>query len=239
MSLGQARRTKAKPLLICFVGVDGSGKTTQAQRLVSWLEGQGMRSHYVWNIFQPRLLGPLMKAGRGLFLKGKDRFKNYPEYYHARRTVFRFPGLVPFFHYCFFAEYLLYFLPRVRLPLLGARHVVCDRYVYDAVVGLAADLGYSERKIKATIGGLLRWLPLPDMIFLLDLPEEVAIKRKDDVPSVDFLEHRRRVYLSLAREHGMLVLDGTRDPGELEALIQDEVRRRLLARGWALAPVEN
>ncbi len=222
-----SRRDEGKPLLICFAGIDGSGKTTQAQRLVDWMKRQGVQSEYVWSIFEPWLLKPFMKTGRALFLREKDMFKDYTEYFDARRGLFRYPLASAFFHYCFFGEYLLRFLPQIRLLLMRGRSVICDRYVYDAVAGLAADLEYPDGKIRATVNHLLYLMPEPDLTFLIDLPEETAYQRKDDVPSVGYLEKRRQIYLDLAKEYGMTILDGSRDLTELENLIQDKVRGKL------------
>ena len=38
-----------RALLICFTGIDGSGKTTQAKLLVDWLASRGIKSMYVWS----------------------------------------------------------------------------------------------------------------------------------------------------------------------------------------------
>ena len=56
---------------------------------------------------------------------------------------------------------------------------------------------------------------MPDKAFLIDLPEATAYRRKDDVVSLDFLAVRRKIYLQMARQHGMTILDGSGDPEEL------------------------
>ncbi len=221
------KQDKGKPLLICFAGIDGSGKTTHAQKLVDWMEGQGIQSQYAWNIFEPWLLKPFMKVGKALYLRKKDMFQDYTEYFQARSSLFRYPLAAAFFHYCFFSEYLLRALLKVRLPLMRGKNLICDRYVYDAIVGLAADLDYSDKKIRATVKNLFYLLPRPDLTFLLDLPEETAYQRKDDIPCVDYLRKRRLIYSELAEEYPMTILDGSGDLAELENLIQDKVRGKL------------
>ena len=75
----------------------------------------------------------------------------------------------------------------------------------------------------------------PDLTFLLDLDAEVGLARKDrrgDRLEREDLEFHRRVragYLDLARQHPsrVIVLDATREPGELAALIHREVASRI------------
>ena len=64
--------------------------------------------------------------------------------------------------------------------------------------------------------GLYGWLlPRPDVIFMSDVPAEVALDRKDDIPSLEYAQELRRMYLFAARQEGAIVLDGTRPPKEL------------------------
>ncbi|MBI2857787.1 MAG: hypothetical protein HYX90_01810 [Chloroflexi bacterium] len=195
------------------------------------MRARGIKADYVWNIFDPLLLKPFMKAGRALFLRRQDPFQDYKGYHAARKSLFSRPGISAFFFQCFFGEYLLRFSLKLRLPLLLGHSVVCDRYLFDAVVTHAANLDYPDAKIRATIRKLLRLLPKPDVAFLIDLPEQVALSRKDDVPGLDYLTRRRRIYLEIAREYGMEVLDGTRDI----AYLQERMRSRILGEesGWA------
>ena len=49
--------------------------------------------------------------------------------------------------------------------------------------------------------------------------EEIAFKRKDDVPSIDYLKEKREIYLNIAKDLKMNILDGS--------LPKDEVREKL------------
>lgn len=213
--------------LICFSGIDGSGKTTLAKRTVDWLESEGVRSRYIWNIFEPWLLAPFLKLGRAVFLRKQNMFRDYSSYAQSRQRIFRVPGISSFFHFCFFGEYLVRFTVRVRFWQLRGRTVVCDRYVYDAVATHAANVGYSHDKVRSTINRLLRLMPKPDLVLFVDIPEELAWERKDDVPSIEFLQKRRKVYLQLVDEYAMEVIDGSRSLAELEEGIRERVNRLL------------
>ena len=104
------------------------------------------------------------------------------------------------------------------------KNIVCDRYIYDTVVDLATDLNYSDSKRNSVLRNFLRLSPKPDMIFLIDLPEEIAYQRKTDVPSINYLRERREIYLNIGKECGMTLLDGSKELGELENLILNKVK---------------
>ncbi len=53
-------------LLICVMGIDGSGKSTATKRVVEQLQHSGVDVGYVWDRWEPRLLAPLMKARGGV-----------------------------------------------------------------------------------------------------------------------------------------------------------------------------
>lgn len=62
---------------------------------------------------------------------------------------------------------------------------------------------------------------MPDILFLIDLPEEIAHKRKDDVPSVDYLRDRRKMYLYIGNEYKMTILDGSMPLDELKYRVKE------------------
>jgi thymidylate kinase len=61
-------------------------------------------------------------------------------------------------------------------------------------------------------------------VLLIDAPEEVAIKRKDDIPSITHLSERRELYLSLAKQYGFTIIDGTNTLPALQSTIWSAVR---------------
>jgi len=150
-------------------------------------------------------------------------FRDYDHYHRTRYDAFQKTGLATCFHYCFLMEYMLRFCPRLRWPLSRGHSVVCDRYVFDAVIGLAANLHYSDDRTRDTIDRILRLMPTPDLVFLIDLPEDTAFHRKSDIPSLSYLAERRRMYLRLAEDYRMIILDGSRPAAEIQDMARDAV----------------
>ncbi len=207
-------------ILVCFVGIDGSGKTTQAKALVRALAESGIKSKYIYNRFAPVLAKPFMSLGKLLFFRGKGKFENYQGYVATRGKVFKNRPLSTTYQYFLLFDYWLQSLARIGSPLIRGRGIVCDRYVHDTVIDIAVDLAYSKETLRATLKKFLRFFPEPDLTFLIDVPEEIAYQRKSDIPAIRFLEERRRLYLDIAREYKMVVLDGSQTEADLESVIQ-------------------
>jgi len=209
-----------KSILICFVGIDGSGKTTQAKALVRALAESGIRSRYIYNRFAPVLSRPFMSIGKLLFFRGKGKFENYQGYAATRGKVFKNRPLSIAYQYFLLFDYWLQSMVRIGPSLIRGQGIVCDRYAHDTVIDIAVDLAYSKETLRAMLKRFLGLFPKPDLTFLIDVPEEIAYQRKGDIPAIRFLEERRRLYLDIAREYKMVVLDGCQDEAELKSVIQ-------------------
>lgn len=215
---------RRKALFICFTGIDGAGKTTNTRRLVDYMKSKGLEVEYVWNRFKPLVFEPIVAVGRAIFLRRKDPNENYAKYSKAKRILFHSPVASKIYYYLSIFDYLVQTLTKIWLPLVLHKNIVCDRYAYDMVVGLAIDLGHSKEKIHDTLRKLFRLLPKPDLVFLVDTPAETAYKRKNDTPSIDFLEARRKIFLDIRKPCGMILLDGSAKPTELEKIVQDKMK---------------
>lgn len=214
---------KDKGFLICFVGIDGSGKTTLAKKLVEMMVKDGIKSKYIYNRFIPLMLRPIMMMGKKLFLRGENMFDDYAGYSGKTKKLFKNRFLSAIYQDFLLFDYFFQVVLKVKIPLMLGKNIVCDRYVYDTIItDLAVDLDYSIEKIKKMIERYLHLFPKPDLIFLIDVPEEVAYQRKDDVPSIDYLKERRKLYLDISEEYGMVVLDGCKDLTELKKQVQKE-----------------
>lgn len=149
--------TDARPRgrFVVLDGVDGCGKSTQAELLVERLEGQG---ESVLHLREPGG-SSLGEALRGLLLSRQ---------YDPRAEV----------ETLLFAAARRQLLDELVAPALReGRHVVCERFhpstfAYQAVAG-----GLPEDEVL----GLLRtWSnrPAPDLVLVLDLPTEAALARR-------------------------------------------------------------
>lgn len=211
--------------LICFTGMDGAGKTTLAKFLTDDLHEKGIKSRYVYNRYTPILLKPVLLLGKLLFLRDKDVFRDYTEYSKTKKTASkRHPILAGIYQHLLLFEYFFQTLFKIKLPLLFGKKIVCDRHIYDTIItDLSVDFNYSEEDVKKILSKILSLFPTPDITFLVDLPEEIAYQRKDDVPSVDYLRDRRKRYLYIGKECKMIILDGAMPLNELRYVVKEKV----------------
>ena len=214
---------KTKGFLICFTGIDGTGKTTLSKALVESLKIEGIQGKYVYARLTPFILKPFMLVGNSVFLRGRDISKNYSEYSNTKRkAVEKHSFLSRVYKQILLFDYLLQIFFKVKLPLIFGKNIVCDRYVYDTVINDIPRSDNSIGNIRLLLEKCFHVAPKPDLAFLIDLSEEIAFQRKDDTPSIEYLKERRRVYLNVGEEYNMIILDGSKDLMELKELVQKE-----------------
>jgi len=215
--------TSRKGRLVCLVGMDGSGKSTLARALRATLEERGLRCRYVYGGFTSSftVLRPVVGLARATLFRGERHYEDSQTKGRALKNT----TLSTLYQYLALADYILQSTYRIRLPLALGWNVVCDRYIYDLAVGIGVLLDYPTARILSLLRRCLPVLPRPHLIFLLDLPESLAYKRKDDIVSLDFLKARREVYLEMARCHEIPVLDASASPEQLHKVITEQVLR--------------
>jgi len=212
---------KRKNFFICFTGIDGSGKTTLAKETINMFLRQGISCKYVYNRFIPFLSRPLTSIGRKLFMAKEDIFKDYEKHSQSKQQLLKNKAFSYFYQFLILGDYFFQILFKVKLPLMLGQNIVCDRYIYDTIItDLALSLGYSEKVIKNILEKHFYFIPKPDLVFLIDVSEEIAYSRKRDIPCKDYLNDRRQFYLEVGKSAGMVILDGTRNITELVSEIK-------------------
>jgi dTMP kinase len=198
-------------MFVTFEGIDGSGKSTQAELLAGWLREQGR------TVLATREPGgtPVGEALRNLVLHGD--------------------------HVSPWAEAALFAAARaehaesaIRPALERGEDVVCDRYLDSSVAyqGIARGLGEdSVRELNLTVTRQL----LPVRTFLVLVAPEEARRRAGDLrdrieqEDDEFMHRVDRAYRALAEhEPGRIVaLDGDRPAAEIAEEIREHVRALL------------
>lgn len=220
-----AKLKSRRPLLICFVGIDGAGKSTHATNLLQWMREQGCPVKYVWNRYDPWLLKPVMWVGRKTFLRNQDMFKNYRDYQKKKKQVLKIPVLNQIFLSAYLMEYLVRTFLKIKFLLVQGNSVICDRYYFDILAGVSADNNYPVEKTLYLFELMNKILPRPDKIFLLMVSEEIAFRRKDDIPSIEFLTEKQQIYQNLSKPCKMDIIDGQQDIRKISEYIQDQISR--------------
>jgi len=188
-------------ILVSFSGVDGAGKSTQIENLLSHLRDAGLRVRLLafWDDvavlkgLRETSSHALFNSEKGIGAPGKPvnrRDKNV-------RTWYMTP-----------VRFFLYFLDAVWLRTVLSRAlnadadvVVFDRYIYDELANLNLQSGFTRAFVR-----VLLWLsPKPEVAYLLDADPVAARERKPEYP-LDFIQLSRASYLKLSRMANMNVM---------------------------------
>jgi dTMP kinase len=192
--------------LIVFCGMDGAGKTLQARQTAEWLSGAG------WAV---RQIKPLQREGSAFFRT-----------LEAIKAAGSFPK--EFIVLLFAFECLRHIREEILPALESGQAVICDRYIYShEAYALAQGVDFTWGR------QILDLAPRPDLTFLLDLSEDLALKRiylrgkpltGDETPAI--LRRVRAQFLRLVEAHGMVTLDAARSCDEVQSLIREQIRER-------------
>jgi thymidylate kinase len=181
-----------KKILLTLSGTHGSGKSTNAGKCYYLLNKSGYKFSYLRN---QDLLDPfgfiVRRAARILHVEPSKLEKTKP----ARIA---------------WSIYLVYIYCPILVAGIWLRYllgysVVCDRYIYDVMVGF--------RDNRVTIPSenlLLRLLPRPNISFVLDAPEQRILTDRPE-HSGDFIRMEKTLYRYVA-EHFNLTRINTSDP---------------------------
>jgi len=210
-------RSVLAPRFVVLLGIDGTGKSTQAAMLQRAAAQSGVDAEQVWSRWDPLLMKPLIRAGRRA-ARGASGEDGHARHLSLKRRVFRSAFPRRLWHAMAGFDYITRTGPRVRSALRSHEFVVADRYYHDALVDMAVNFDTEE---VSGPRGLFRLFPEPDRVIVLDLGEGEAFARKDDVSSIAYLEARRPRYLELAAKHGWPVVDAGRSP----AVVHDTIRK--------------
>ncbi len=205
-------------LLIVIEGTDGSGKSTQISRLKRWIEDQSY--------------GAMVSEWKtSKFIA--DAINDAKDRNLLNATTFSL------LYAADFADRL----EQVIIPALKAGFVVIlDRYIYTAY---ARDTvrGHDIEWLK----NLYDYAPEPDMVFYLDVPVEILLKRIIGTTGLDYWESGRDIGLSsdfyksfqiyqgkcldeyqkMIKEYGFISIDGTLSEKEIHKKIVSNVKNIL------------
>lgn len=199
--------------LVTFEGVEGCGKTVQAELLYEYLQSKNIPS--------------ILTREPG----GSDISEKIREILLDRKHL----DMVPY------TELFLYLASRaqhtqevIKPALAHGKVVVCDRYIDASVAYQGEGRGISKVLIKqlnkTTTGGLL-----PNLTFLLDIEPETAfsrIEREDRLEreSIEFHNRVRSGYLKLYRENPdrIVLLSAAKSIEQIHNEVKDIFEARIM-----------
>ena len=217
------RPARTEPL-IAFSGLDGAGKSSQAEALEHTLRRLGFDVAIEWTRLEwttlwegsavlDRISGPVKRMLRLLTRSPIDAprtvaYGQAPA--DAAAELRERSALIT--HAWVLVVILVHAAAQRRAvlpPLRAGKVVICDRYTLDAAVHLRERYGLQRRFRYQT--RLLEWLsPRPIRSYLVDVPASVALERKPEQFDLDQLTRQATLYRELATRLGVRRVDGTR-----------------------------
>ncbi|MEI8231839.1 MAG: dTMP kinase [Actinomycetes bacterium] len=198
-------------LFISFEGIDGVGKSTQADLLESWLQSKGRT-----------VVRTLEPGGTDVGIE-------------IRKILLHHRGdLAPRAEAALFAADRAHHVSsKIRPALDRGEIVITDRYFDSSVAYQGAGRELSQTEVRDlslwAVGGLL-----PDLTVLLDLPADVARNRRNgsgtepdrlESEKIEFFERARQAYLDLAKaeKERFLVIDAAASVDVMQEQIVNRV----------------
>jgi dTMP kinase len=213
------RRKSMKGIFVTFEGPDGSGKTTQVNLLKEYFNSLG------YNVLITREPGgtPISEKIRDLILDPENKEM----------------GAV--------CEALLYAAARAQhmheliIPALDmGKMVICDRFVDSSIVYQGYARGLGEEMVEIINGYAIQGRT-PDRTFLITIPPETGIERKNSDGALDRLEQEdiqfhKKVFEGYNRLKGkydrILHIDGTQDINKIQGIIRQDINKIIKKEGF-------
>ncbi len=218
--------------LIVLVGIDGSGKTTQAKLLVEDMKKSNSDVSYVWSRWEPTVLRPLIKKLKRESMNNKGNpKKKISTLKGKKRKLLNNPVLKWLWLGSFVIDYGIQLFFKIRIKLLKKQTLISDRIYYDSLIDQAINFKESKNLLLYSLNNFWMKLifPEPQMVIYIDCPEEIAYARKSDLftPNIEYLTDRRKLYLELADKYKWIIMDGTMPIDDIAVQIREKVNKQL------------
>jgi dTMP kinase len=221
LSLTRDPPERPRGYLVAFSGIDGSGKTTVAKRVVEALRAQGVRASYFYGhrpAYRKKVQTRSFAIAFRSFWRRSGRSLTDLRRHRYARLVF---GLMTLLDYRLL-------MGRLRRILTPGQIVIMDRYVAD-VIAFIRFLGGGFEPLE---GFLVGESIDPDAAILFDLRPDEAYARKQE-NSMEDLERYHAAYERLRKVLTLRPVDASRSVDavaeDILRLLRSEVRLPTLA----------
>ncbi len=187
-------------MYICLEGIDGSGKTTQIELIVKWLDECGLE---VLRVFEPTD-SPAGRLIRELLQNPNATSDNF------QKTL----ALL-------FAADRVMLMEKIKEEEKTGRIVLSDRCFYSSMV---------YQNGTDWIAEINKFAKKPDIVLLMDIDPETAISRcegKDSFEDMKFLSKIRKRYLELADKEDFIVVNANNGLNKVHDDIKRVIARKL------------
>ena len=192
--------------VIIFCGLDGSGKTTQAKKLLSYLESKKISSEYVWlrypNFFSLpfaaflRLFGisgyPIPEEKK---IKGLDNLSTHK-------------NLKKLWIWSLYNDFKFMCWKKISTPIKKKKILILDRFVIDTAVELAINTDQDDN-FDSISKKFFKFIPNNSVIFFLDIDPKISYERNHEEDLIT-LQKKRKIYQKICKSLNISIIDGTK-----------------------------
>lgn len=202
-----------KPVIICFMGLDGSGKSTSIEYAYRLLKERGVNVEIVRAAYVIKYMTLPIKIGKRLLLKKNNNpfSGDYRTYLEKMRRSASHGFVFSVFTFLTTIEFKLQIFLNIRWKRFRGKTLLVDRYIYDNAVTYAANLDLGEEFMIKILNTRWKNVPKPDRLIYIKTPIEICCTRKDDIPDPLYLEIREPRYDKIASLYNAAIISGAQE----------------------------